>query len=621
MKKETQAYLETYTPFGAGGAAITRNQSTLLADEILRDDGPDLILLTGVAGSGKSGIVRSAIEQLREREVPHLAFRVDQYLSCNTKEDLGQELTKREESPVSTLKGTFPERPSVLFIDQVDAVSEVSGRAGQVRQVIFRLIGDAQYFEGVKIVVVCRTFDLESDARLKRLKKAQRTKQIDVPLLEWDADIKPLLKNNNIDHSTFKEPQRELLCLPINLAVFLEIDDPDFIFHSRFSLHEKLIEKKQRTILNERTPSWHVIKPLTVMCDWMSKRQKLSAPESVLDDYPGALDILRSEGLIVSSRSQVNFFHESFFDHVYARAFVNKDKSLIDFLAETEQHLFRRTQVRQILEALRQDDLERYLGELSTVLASSEVRFHIKAAICQWLNTIDSPREAEFKIISKFDETGDKFHSFFRSAILSTDAWFDVLNKKSWIKAELEGDNVVRTEAVLWWLSHIAGERPTEVTTLLRSWWGHKGKRAERLLSWFGYIRRAKPDHALLKLCEDVINSHPTNLFKDQGRDRIMMVLHAWTEKSPEQCGQILHALFDAWFALYPRRNPLARDEGKAFDTHSLTELEKKSPSAFLQGTTDALARSIEMVITEGERGRYWYDFNLIVRNREVGLV
>lgn len=576
LKEKTEDYLETYTPFGAGGTTITRNQSTTLVDEILKPGPPDLILLTGVAGSGKSGIIRNAIEELRERDIPHLAFRVDWYLSCDTKEELGKKLCGREESPVSTLKGTFPITPSVLFIDQVDAVSEVSGREGHVREVIFRLITDAQYFEGVKIVIVCRTFDLESDARLKRLKEAQRTKQIDVPLLVWSTDVEPLLKNKGIDGSTFKEPQQQLLCLPVNLAVFMEIDDPDFRFHSRFRLHEKLIEKKQRTIFGKYKPTWHVLKPLTAICQWMSKRQRLSALVSVLDDYPGAADILCSEGLITSSRGEINFFHESFFDHVYARDFVNNEQRLVDFLRETEQHLFRRTQVRQILEALRQSDLERYFKELSIVLESSKIRFHIKAAICQWFNTIDLPSETEFKIVSRFNESSGKFHQFFRNGILSTRAWFDFLNEKNWIKEQLECDDAARTEAVLWWLSNIAGERPSEISALLRSWWGENEGRSERLLNWFRHVRRAEPDDTLLQLCEDIIHSHPTNLFKNQGRDRIMMLLHTWGKTAPEQCGQVLHSLFDAWFALHPQRNPLARDEDKVFDTHSLTELEKK---------------------------------------------
>jgi len=610
LKDETAVYLQTYTPFGAGGETISRGQSTAFLDEILKTDGPELVLLTGVAGSGKSGVVRSAIEQLQEQKIPHLALRVDHYLSCCTREELGKKLIGREESPVSTLKGTFPNAPSILFIDQVDAVSEVSGRDGQIKEVIFRLITDAHNFRSVKIVVVCRTFDLDSDPRLKSLKEDSRTTQIDVPLLDWKTEVESLLKKKGVDTSLLKEPQRQLLRLPINLAVFLEIGEPEFSFQSRSNLHEKLLEKKQRTISKERKLQWSLIQPLTALCDWMSERQKLSAPASTLDVFQNAIDILTSEGLIMSSRGQVNFFHESFFDHIYARTFVNQKMNLVDLLKSTEQHLFRRTQVRQILEALRQNDFQRYLTELSSVLSSNDIRFHIKTAICQWLNSIDKPKEQEFKIISRFDDQNGKFHQFFRNAVLSTHAWFDLLNGRNWIRQQMDAGEKERAEMVLWWLSNIAGERPAEIASLLRSWWGDDMERAEKLLNWFGFVRRSKLDDDLFQLCEDVINSHPKDLFQDRGREHIMMLLYTWGEKSPECCGRVLYSLFRAWFTLNPGRNPFERDKLKAFDTRSLGEFAKKAPQAFLQGTTDAIVRSIDMVVDEGKTGENWYSFN-----------
>jgi hypothetical protein len=47
LGEETEAYLQTYTPFGAGGETITRRQSATLVNEILKSEGPGLVLLTG----------------------------------------------------------------------------------------------------------------------------------------------------------------------------------------------------------------------------------------------------------------------------------------------------------------------------------------------------------------------------------------------------------------------------------------------------------------------------------------------------------------------------------------------------------------------------------------------
>lgn len=614
LQEETEAYLGTYTPFGMGGETIPRMQADQILDELRKSDGPELILLTGVAGSGKSGIIRSVIQLLREAELPHLAFRVDQHLDCATREELGERLTGRKESPVSTLKGTFPEKTSVLIIDQVDAVSEVSGRDGQVKEVLFRLMRDAHHFGGIKIIAVCRTFDFDSDARIKELQQKKLTKKIEVPLLDWKNEVEPLLRKKHVDISRFSQPQRDLLCLPVNLAVFLEIDEPELVFSSRANLHEKLIEKKQRQL--PKGLQWSLVQPLTIICDWMSKRQNLSAPVAVLDDFPRAADILASEGLIVSSRGQINFFHESFFDHIYARSFLKNEQSMVEWLTATEQHLFRRTQVRQILEALRRNDDQRYVEELASLLRSEKIRFHLKAAICQWLGSVDEPTEEEWQIISRFDDQDGKFPLLFSYAVLSSSAaWFDLLNKKKWIEQQLAHDNPERVESIFSWLSLIAGKRPTEIAEILRSWWGDDPQRAERLLRWFYFAhwrKAAEPCGPLFNLLEKLIRSYPAVLFQQQHDHFLVLLLHNIEDELHELGERILQIVFDAWFAAHPEKLPFDDDEFKIIerhDSHMFAEFAEKASAAFLAGTTKFLVRCVDIVIAEGKEGKNWWDF------------
>lgn len=607
LREETEAYLHTYSPFGAGNEIIARQQTQSLIEELLAPNGPELILLAGVAGSGKSGVVRAAIETLQQRDIPHLAFRVDHHLQCISRETLGKTLTGNEESPVTTLKGAFPNTISILFIDQVDAISEVSGRDGQIKEVVFRLIQDAHHFGNVKIVAVCRTFDLDSDPRLKHLKAANRTRQIDIPLLDWSADVEPVLKKKGAEVIAFNEPQRRLLCLPVNLAVFLEIGDPALPFISRSSLHEALLKKKEREIPQQRKINWSPIKALTALCDWMTERQQLSAPVSVLDDYLNAADILVSEGLIIISRGQLNFFHESFFDHIFARAFLTRSQSIVELLtsAKAEQHLFRRTQVRQILESLRQNDFQRYLIELSELLSSPLIRFHIKSAVCQWLNSIETPVDSEYQIVSQFDQTPENFHPLFRQAILSTN-WFNLLNDNGWIVKQINGLYEERIERVLWWLGHIASDHPQEIIELLKVWWGGKPERAKRLLNWFGFVGRDKPKAHLIDLCEELILSHPDDLLQYRNDDRFSMLLHSWSKSSSEYCGRILHALFDVWFTLDPDGNPFVNNNFGRLIEHRLKEIADKVPLAILQGTTDALVKAINIAVESEETAECW---------------
>src|SRR3546814_18021884 len=80
----------------------------------------------------------------------------------------------------------------------------------------------------------------------------------------------------------------------------------------------------------------------------MSERQELIAPVAALDPFAGSLDLLQRAGLIVARDHRVGFIHESLFDYLHARTFVQERTPLIDFLLASEQKLFRRTQTRQI---------------------------------------------------------------------------------------------------------------------------------------------------------------------------------------------------------------------------------------------------------------------------------
>src|SRR3546814_15151968 len=91
----------------------------------------------------------------------------------------------------------------------------------------------------------------------------------------------------------------------------------------------------------------------------MSERQELIAPVAALDPFAGSLDLLQRAGLIVARDHRVGFIHESLFDYLHARTFVQERKPLNDFLLASEQKLFRRTQKRKIIALKREPETRR----------------------------------------------------------------------------------------------------------------------------------------------------------------------------------------------------------------------------------------------------------------------
>lgn len=569
-------------------------------------------MLSGVAGSGKSGVVRDILGKLTDAGILHLALRIDQSLDCRSPRDFGRTLLGREDSPVTVLKGLSPDDRTVLLIDQIDAVSEVSGRNGAAKNAVLGMVDEARRYASVRIVLVCRSFDIESDERIKQLRQSNDVAHVNVPLLDWSTDVAPVVASLGVGPDNLDASQKELLRLPLNLAVFAEVAiDGDTQFGNRNDLFAKLLQRKERLVAQNRDQvSWALMSPLTTLADWMSARQRLDAPHTILDEYSRAVEILTSEHLVIRSRDTLNFFHESFFDYVFARAFSARQQSLLDLLASSEQHLFRRTQVRQILEHMRQSDNVRYVREIAEVIASGNVRFHIKIAVAQWLAALASPTEQERDLILTLDEPSQPFPLLVRTAIQGTAGWFDVLNQNGWLAAQLRSRVEMRKKTILWWLANIAGDRPKPIAQLLDAWWDDDQNKGTELLDWFGDVRRQGPDQALIDLCIRVVHSRPPGLFEPKGNFRRELLIATWTAGGgSDGAAAILKTYFDAWFDEHPVGNPFDRDEIQSIDLHSLGELGKKSPLALLDGSIGAMAKTFQRIAVKVGAGEFDYTF------------
>ncbi len=199
VAQATQRYLQSYAPFGFGDETISRAEAKEVIDLISKEDGPNVVLLTGSAGSGKSGVVREVISQLADLGISHLAFRVDRNLSIRSSSELGQTLISRQEDPVVTLALLKRDEKSILIIDQIDAVSEASGRVGPMREVIFELLEAARASKYVRVLAICRSFDLTNDQTLRTLEQSKKVCRVEVNPLDWEQEVKPLLLQKSVD--------------------------------------------------------------------------------------------------------------------------------------------------------------------------------------------------------------------------------------------------------------------------------------------------------------------------------------------------------------------------------------------------------------------------------------
>lgn len=618
----TQRYLDSYCPFGAGGKVISRSQANAVIGRLLQKDGPEVVLLTGNAGSGKSGVVRQVVEHLNRLNVLQLAFRVDRRLDIRTTTDLGLDLFERREDPIVTLRSLAGRDTSVLIIDQIDAVSEASGRVGPMRDVVFELVRMARASGSVRVLAVCRTFDLTNDQALRSMEQSEQVCRVDVAPLDWELEVKPLLLEKEADPELLTPSQRILLSLPLNLNLFFEVLPPataSLPFTSASDLFTHLIERKQREIRERGHANLPIAEAIAAMANAMSEDQMLDAPAAVLDGFPNAVDILAGEHLIIKDCNRVAFFHETFFDYAYARSFVRERKRLLDFLASDEQFLFRRTQVRQILAEYRQSGSRtRYLTELKDVLTSHDVRYHLKEAVARWLATVDDPGSGELDVVLALDDESQRMPTLVILALFPQAKWFPLLQQRGLWLRWLESECQDRQENAFGILRTAVREFPAEVATILRRWWSGRNDRAGRLLGWVSWLPDAGPSPELLALNLDVIRSNPPELLQRGGHfDRLS--LSTWLKKDPKAAGEVLKTWFEKWFETFPEGHPFLREYQHDLDNHWVKELRDKSPDAFLDVAVPVFVKTIDR-INQTFDGQHWKDYTWLSRYERIGF-
>lgn len=461
-------------------------------------NGADCVL-TGKAGGGKTGCVIECVEALQQSDdVAVLAFRLDRIDPVSSTKELGKSLGL-EESPALVLATAAKamSRDAVLVIDQLDAVSTTSGRRSDFFEVVEHLLDEVRGLRNsVKfhVVVVCRKFDWENDHRLRR---PLGKDCIEVSVTDFSMDeVKEVLQTGGFKPELFETGQLELLGLPQNLSLFLDTNyNPGSrpTFFTQKDLFDRYWKEKHR-VVNRRidSPSDHWTDVIQVLCDKMTESQQLSVLDGTLDKFPpDYLDAMVSESVLSIDQNRYGFGHEAFFDYCFARGFVAKDESLTAFLKKSEQHLFRRAQVRQVLIYLRDADRERYCEELCALLTDENIRYHLKDLAVAVAVDMPNPEEAEWNVLAPWIESEleaiknstsntDKFASLVWSRFFSSQSWFQIADKKGlvaeWLSSKKEALVDMGTNYVRFHQRH-SGDR---VADLLRPFIGKGGDWPQR---------------------------------------------------------------------------------------------------------------------------------------------
>ena len=395
MRQLNRAYLSEVDRLLINRTEIERAESRAVCAALLETD--KSVILEAGAGGGKSCVLAQAVRQLNDNNVPSLVIRLDRL----TEEDYSAQAvgTRRglQDSPTITLGEFAGDRPSVLCIDQLDALSIVSARQQSGWVAFNELLDEARDYPNMRILFACRSFDLQRDPQLRALGEDETVERIRIEELDTDS-IQQAIMASGIEAPPLNSEQLRLLAVPLHLYLFLEASrSGDIEFASRGDLFDAYWNSKARSVdsrLMGQAQPW--TQATAALCEAMSDRESLVAPDYALDDFRETINVMASEGVVYIEDGEVRFF-----DYSFARTFLRNNNDLVQWLLSDEQHLFRRSQVRQVLTFLRErePDTSRYLQTLRELLESSSIRFHIKKLVLDWLGSLSDPNADEWAVV------------------------------------------------------------------------------------------------------------------------------------------------------------------------------------------------------------------------------
>jgi hypothetical protein len=442
---------------------ILRPEARPILEDLIASDRPRIVVVDAPAGYGKSAVAAEVATALDERGWFVAVARMDVGTAMPTSDHLGQ-LMGLSDSPSVLLAGVADGAPGLLVVDQLDAVSLFSGRMPDSYDAVEEVLEEIGRTENLKVLLVVRSVDLENDQRLRSLVRNETAATRHTLGRLGADDIRRHLTDHDIQVPN--DQTVELLRTPLHLSVYARLSDEarELPYRTLQDLYDQLTpDVRRRAAERAGHLDWRAITSFLVAT--MSENEALTVTRAALDRFPvEEVAALESEHVLTGDESGLAFFHESYFDYLFARAFVESGRDIHAFLASTGQFLFRRAQTRQVLEYLAATDHPLFRDAFARLLASPDIRSHLKHVVVSLLRqlTPDSEDWAAIEDIAWTDETIGP-HLI---ALLSDPGWFDAADRLGRWEAWL--DDTGRVDSAAHQLVFAARKRGKRVAELVR---------------------------------------------------------------------------------------------------------------------------------------------------------
>lgn len=421
-------------------------------------------LLLGEPGCGKSALLARLGKTLTEQGVAVLGIKAD-LLPPETKEtQLLSQALNLPHSVEALVRRLAADQPVVVLIDQLDAVADLVVLRPERLRLLLDLIQGLSGISNVHVLATCRSFERTHDRTLRNLELEEITLQLPT----WEK-VETVLLAHGVSTGAWSDEMRETVRSPHALNAFLQLlpgtAEPDLAH----GIHGLLEQQWSRQVIGA-DPTGRRKQVMMTLTNGMAEEEALWLPAARLEDNFEALQALQREGLLLipDGEGRVGFRHQTWFEFLRGRNFLEQRGLLADTVLAGQDHLRIRAQLWHALLYLRRVDHGRYAHELNMLWNNGALRLHLRMLLVAFMGMQKTPLPCEESIAwASFDDRW--FRPRFLGAVIGSTGWFQALLPchLPLLMRQSAPDNHL-TRAVL---EAAAAALPNEVLTLLDKYW------------------------------------------------------------------------------------------------------------------------------------------------------
>lgn len=410
----------------SGSQHIERSQTKRLFEWICSDlsqrkPSGRIAALLGDPGTGKTVIMADLVDELETVGIPVVGLKADLLFDSN-----GTDIDKAINLGSNTLLGALGESASngitVLVVDQVDALSLSLTTRRKPLAEVRRVIYEASKNRNIRVVFSCRRYDWENDLQLTEYDGAyiERLDRLD------QNEVEEVLQKEAVDIKTLSDKLVKIICTPVYLSLFLrvckesQVNELATIDELQGLYWDKVLQTEAH---RQGYNNADLVDLLSFLTEKMVLSQSLVVSVAIIPTpKQNGMHFLVSNGFLAfdSSKTKIQFSHQTLFEYTFSRLFCEQNQSLIDILKDQHQGLFIRNTVRRVLEYQRRAIEDEYIGNVKALLGVTNCgvafRFHLKQLVLSLLGAQSTILAQETSILKKYIFTdADYLRTFART--------------------------------------------------------------------------------------------------------------------------------------------------------------------------------------------------------------